>query len=381
MNRRFHRHLLEIAAVLLLTAAVGACALIDEKTKDCPEEMSLTCALSLVNNKQQELDDNLGTLHDRPLRAALEDYLSDVFVNTAHDVDMLFYDQRSRGKMTFRQTEIMDAEQKVFSIRVKASDYRVAGVSNLSAVPTVSLQNEEDGYALSLVQKLSSEPVPSHPSAFFAARQRILVRDREDQRFDVSFYMANAAAALALNRDSCDVRSIRVLYSGLADSFRILDSSYSFDQHALLQADVIDARPYVVDDEEADRFLYDIFWERWTKLPLLACGVGFPSPNVGTAVVGTYPIVWTIDLYVTLATGSVTRSLIYIAKPLQAGHLMIVKGWITAEGAFTPTPEHPPYVPPMPDDPDNPEQPVDSVVAGVSVMLNWNEAGQYNPEL
>jgi hypothetical protein len=35
----------------------------------------------------------------------------------------------------------------------------------------------------------------------------------------------------------------------------------------------------------------------------------------------------------------------------------------------------------MPDDPDNPEQPVDSVVAGVSVMLNWNEAGQYNPEL
>lgn len=381
MNRTFPHRLLWIAAGLLTASAVGSCALIDEKMKDCPEEMSLTCALSLVNNKEQELDDNLGTLHDRPLREALEDYLSDVFVSTAHDVDMLFYDQRKRGKMTFRQTEVMDAEQRVYELRVPASDYRMAGVSNLSAVPMVSLRNEEDGYALSLVQALSGKEAPSHPSAVFSARKRILVRDREDQQYDVSFYMANSAAALALNRDSCEVKAIRVLFSGLADSFKVLDSAYSFDQHALLQADVIDASPYVKDDEEADRFLYDIFWERWTRLPLLACGVGFPSPNVGSAVIGTYPIIWTVELYVTLSNGSVTRSDIYIGRPLEAGHLMIIKGWITAEGAFTATPEHPPYVPPGPDFPDNPDQPTDSTVVGVSVTLNWNEAGQYNPYL
>ena len=385
MNRTFPLRLCWIAAGLLTAFAPGACALIDERQKDCPEEMSLTCSVNLVSNKEEEMDEKLGTLHDLPLRAALEDYLSDVFVSSTHDVDMLFYDQRRRGKMTFRESEVMDAEQKVFTLRVPASDYRVAGVSNLSAVPMLTVQDEDDGYALSLVQKLSASPVQSHPSAIFTARQRMLVRDRDEQRFDMYFHMANAAAALALNCDSCEVRSLQARYTGLADSFRILDSAYSFDQRAVLAADVVDATPFVNSDGEADRFIYDTFWERWTRLPLMVCGVGFPSPNVGSAVVGTYPIIWTIELYVTLSSGSVTRSDIYIGRPLEAGHLMIIKGWLTENGSFMSTPPHPPYHPlpdfPDPDNPDNPDTPSDSTVVGVTVQLNWNEAGQYNPEL
>jgi len=49
------------------------------------------------------------------------------------------------------------------------------------------------------------------------------------------------------------------------------------------------------------------------------------------------------------------------------------------------TPPHSPYHPlpdfPDPDNPDNPDNPSDSTVVGVTVQLNWNEAGQYNPEL
>ncbi len=378
VNRTFHLRLCWIAAGLLTASALGSCALIDERQKDCPEEMSLTCTVNLVSNKEEEMNDKLGTLHDLPLRAALEDYLSDVFVSSTRDVDMLFYDQRKRGKMTFRESEVMDAEQRVFSLQVPASDYRVAGVSNLTAVPVLSLQDEEDGYALALVHKTSRSVVPSHPSAVYAARQRMLVRDRGDQTFGIQFHMANAAAALALNCDSCEVRNLRATFTGLADSFRILDSAYSFDQHIVMEADVIDARPYVDDSEEAERFIYDTFWERWTKLPLMVCTVGFPSPNVGSAVIGTYPIVWTIELYVTLADGSTTRSDIYIGRPLEAGRLMIIKGWLTENGGFMATPPHPPYVPPPPVDPD---QPADSTVVGVSVVLNWNNAGNYNPYL
>ena len=369
-------------SVAVLSAAAGACTLIDERTKDCPEEMTLSCTVSLISNKDEEMNDKLGTLHDLPLRAALEDYLSDVFVTNTHDVEMLFYDQRRRGKMTFRQTEVMDAEQKVFSLRVPSSDYRVAGVSNLSAVPMLSLENEDDGYALSLVQKPGL--VPSHPAAVYAARKRILVRDKEEQQHDIQFFMANAAAALALNCDSCEVRNIRVTFSGLADTFKILDSTYTFDQHAEMEADVIDASPYVKDyensDEESERFLYDIFWERWTKLPLMVCAVSFPSPNVGSAVIGTYPIIWTINLYLTLADGSVTRSEIYIGKPLERGQLMIVKGWVTADGSFMATPPHPPYIP-GPDFPEPPEPSADSTVVGVNVVLNWTEGMNQTPDL
>ena len=367
-----------VFSAAVLSAAAGACALIDERQKECPEEMQMTCTVSLVNNKEEEMNDKLGTLHDLPLRAALEDYLSNVFIDDAHDVDMLFYDQRKRGKMTFRESEVMDAEQKVFSLQVPASDYRVAAVANLSAVPMLSLQNEEDGYALALVHKSSKNVVPSHPSAVYAARQRMLVRDREDQHFEVRFHMANAAAVVALNYDSCEVRNLRATFSGLADSFRILDSAYSFDQHIVMEADVIDAQPYVDDSEEAERFIYDTFWERWTKLPLMVCAVGFPSPNVGSAVVGTYPIIWTINLYATLADGTVTRNEIYIGKPLESSQLMIIKGWLTANGSFMNTPPHSPYVPPPPVDPD---QPVDSVVAGVNVMLNWTESPTQYPDL
>ncbi len=367
-----------VFSAAVLSAAAGACALIDERQKECPEEMQMTCTVSLVNNKEEEINDKLGTLHDLPLRAALEDYLSNVFIDDAHDVDMLFYDQRKRGKMTFRESEVMDAEQKVFSLQVPASDYRVAAVANLTAVPMLSLQNEEDGYALALTHRAPKSVVPSHPSAVYAARQRMLVRDREDQHFEVRFHMANAAAVVALNYDSCEVRNLRATFSGLADSFRILDSAYSFDQHIVMEADVIDARPYVDESEEAERFIYDTFWERWTKLPLMVCAVGFPSPNVGSAVIGTYPIIWTINLYATLADGSVTRNEIYIGKPLESSQLMIIKGWLTANGSFMNTPPHPPYVPPPPVDP---EQPVDSVIAGVNVMLNWTESPTQYPDL
>lgn len=386
MKRFFQTPLLS-CLLLLSLAAVGACALIDEQRNDCPEEMTLTCSLNLVNNKEQEMDENLGTLHDRPLREALEDYLSNVFISDAHDVELLFYDQRNRGKRTFRQKEVMDAEQKVFTVRVPASDYRVAGISNLSAVPMVSLQNETVSSAVSLVQKLSGK-VSSHPSAVFTSRQRILVRDKDDQNFEMHFYMANAAAALLLNRDSSEVKSIRAEYIGLADTYKVVDSAYAFNQHAVVKADNIDVVPFekVGGNEEdasleAEPFIYNSFWEMWTKTPLMVCGVGFPSPNVSSEVIGIYPKIWTIDLYVTLSDDSVTRNQIYIGRPLVAGSLMIIKGWICADGSFSPRPEHEPFNPGPggPDDP--PEPPSDSTVVGVTVMINWTENPGQNPKL
>ena len=376
------RFLLIVAMLLLVSPSLLGCGLVDERQDDCPEEITLTCSINVVNNEEQEMDELLGTPHDRPLREALEGYLTNVFATTSHEVELFFYDQRSRGKMTFRQKEVMNAGQKVFSVRVPASDYRVVGVSNLSAVPMLSLKDEENSAGVAVVQKLSAKAVSSHPAAAFTARKRILVRDKDEQEFDMCFYMANSAAALVLNRDSCDVKSVRAEYIGLADTFKVLDSAYTFDQQAVIQADNIDVVPYTASEEdfsmEADPFIYDIFWELWTKTPLMLCGVGFPSPNVSSEVIGIYPKIWTIDLYVTLEDNSVTRSQIYIGRPLVAGSLMIIKGWICADGSFTPRPEHEPYNP-GPGGPDEP--PADSTVVGVSVTINWYEGGQYNPKL
>ena len=82
---------------LALTAMTG-CSLIDEKVKDCPEEITVTCSLNLNSNKDQEMDEKLGTEHDLPIRAALEDYLQHVFVRSVHEVDMYFYDLTNTSK-------------------------------------------------------------------------------------------------------------------------------------------------------------------------------------------------------------------------------------------------------------------------------------------
>lgn len=391
MNRKVLLRLCWIAAGLLTAFAPEGCALIDERVKDCPEEMTVTCYLNLSSNKDLEMDDKLGTEHDRPVRAALEDYLEHVFVSSVREVDMYFYDQRRRGKMTHEQHEIMDAGEREFEIRLPASDYRVAGAANVSVLPDVTLEGAEGNYeVLRLVQK-DAERLPSQPSAVFTARQRMTVRDREDQHFDVRFQMANAAAALIINRDSCDVKGIRAEYSGLSDSFKILDSAYSFNNTTLIGTDLIDIVPFTGSDvdisNEAEPWVYDLFWTRWKKVPLMVCGVGFPSPNVSSEVIGTYPKIWTIYLYVTLQDNSVTRSEIYIGKPLQAGNLLIIKGWLTGEGAFTGTPEHAPYNPDPggpdfpPEPPEPPEPAGDSTVVGVHVMLNWTEGPVQRPSL
>ncbi len=132
------RQLLTIFSLdLMVMTSLPGCGLIDEKIDDCPEEITLTCSLNLKSNKEQEMDDKIGTEHDRPVRAALEKYLEHVFINSVHEVDMYFYDQRRRGKMTHEQHEIMDAGQREFEIRLSASDYRMAGSANVSAVPDV----------------------------------------------------------------------------------------------------------------------------------------------------------------------------------------------------------------------------------------------------
>ena len=375
------RQLLTIFSMdlMVVSSTLTGCALIDEKTADCPEDMALVCALNLVNNKEEEMDARLGSLHDRPVRAALEDYLTDVFVTSAHDVDLFFYDQRKRGKMTVEEQLVMDADQREFAIKIPASDYRMGSTANLSAQPDLFLVNTDDGYKISLVQK-EGERVASHPTAIFTARRRMLVRDNESQRYDVTFQMTNAAAAIVLNRDSCEVKSIRADYGGLADSFKVIDSTYSFGHRTLIEPDRIDIVPFMglAEDSnyESEPWVYDVFWTRWEKVPIMFCGVGFPSPNVGDEIIGIYPKIWTIYLYVTLPDDTVTRSEIYIGKPLQAGHLMIIKGWICGDGSFTAIPEHVPYFP-QPD----PDQPADSTVVGVSVQLNWKMGSEFNPDL
>ena len=66
-----------------------------------------------------------------------------------------------------------------------------------------------------------------------------------------------------------------------------------------------------------------------------------------------------MKVYLTNSDGTVTETVLDIDEPLKAGELKIIKGSVDDEGAI---------------------RPYDSTV-GVSVTLDWNSGGTYNPEL
>ena len=384
------------SAVVLAGAASmlflpGGCGLIDEDRVDCPEEVTLTYSLDLISNKDEEMDLKLGREKDLPLRLALEDYLKGIFVDKAHDVDLSFYNLRQAGDRTDRITEIIDAGRREYDIRLVASDYQHLGVANLTGNgPVILAEDEKAETAMLTEDALAATTVESHRTGIFSARKRMLIRKDESQHFDAHLYMANDAAALILNVDSCVFRSIRADYQGLADRFRINDSTYFWDRQIHVAADLVDVEPYlprVSNNGPSYIWAYDEYWELWERTPVMLCAVGFPSRNVGTAVIGTTPYIWAINLYVELLDGTTTLSQLFIGEPLPASHLMIIKGWLDADGSFKSRPSVPviPDPTPGPDGPNPPTPPTPpewvDVIAGVNVTLNWKEGAIFNPEL
>ena len=66
---------------------------------------------------------------------------------------------------------------------------------------------------------------------------------------------------------------------------------------------------------------------------------------------------------VTLQDGTTTRTEVSVASPLEAGRLVILRGWLHADGSYEPEP-----VP-------------DVIIAGLSVVLDWKQGVTYEPEL
>ena len=84
--------------------------------------------------------------------------------------------------------------------------------------------------------------------------------------------------------------------------------------------------------------------------------MNFPSRDAAPAGTST---IWQLKVYLTNLDGSVTETVLDIDEPLKAGDLKVIKGSVDDEGAI---------------------RPYDSTV-GVSVTLDWNHGGTYDPEL
>lgn len=324
---------------LLLSACwlMAGCSVIDDDLSDCNqgEEYKIDYELRLITNMTTELETQLTTITEMGVAESLREHLKDIFSDFAHDIDLSFYDTEGDMTRLHHKRDIIDANQTSYTLTLPMHEYMHLAVANIAENHVVGLSNDENCQT-SMLQQTDDSPIASHTTGLFTARLPMEVLSGVSQTFNVKLYMANSAVALVLDTKGHAYSDMKVYATGFAKEFMIEDSTYVFpEKEVLVRADKV---------------------ETGNNL-LCFCSVNFPSHNPDE--VGADEPLWQLRVYVTMPDGNITETIIDVKEQLKAGELKIIKGELDDEGAV---------------------RPYDSTV-GVSVTLDWNEGGTYNPEL
>ena len=329
-------HIAYVLGYLLLPVALASCSVIDEDLSGCdqpgptppqPEEpeAEVTYDLRLVTNMTTELRTELTTQADIQLANELRQYLSGIFTDFAHDVDLSFYDTVGDSLLLQKDQHIMDANQASYTLHLPMREYMHLAAANVVDNELVTIANDNRCHKSMLVQAIR-DTIDSHETGLFTARQKMEVLGNVSQHFDVHLYMANCAAALVIDpRDYGKLDDICVFSTGFATGFNICDSTYRYD-----------AKPPIVRTAR-------IALQNQTEEAF--CSVTFPSPeqeDVKTrSIIETLePFIaepgekalWEFRVYVPQPDGSITETILRVKTPLRAGQLKIIKCWIGEHG-------------------------------------------------
>ena len=320
---------------LALLVSFAACSTIDEDLSDCGEEFKVEYELHLITNFETELQTQLTSSAELRVADALRDYLADVFSNVGHDIDLSFYDTGKEANLRYHKSDLINDSTKSYTLFLPVQKYRNLALANLLNNSVVSVAGGDQSSTLALVQK-PEETIESHETGLFTARTDIKVLEGEDQTFHVNLYMSNSATALVIdNSEGVNVKDIQVYATGFATGFNVNDSTYTFvDNPPLVHAQSVNTG---------------------TDDMLCFCTVNFPSRDKAE---GDEPL-WQYVVYVTLADGSVTKSVLKMEEPLKAGEIKIVKVHLQTDGSLQPV----------------------SAEVGVSVTLDWKQGGSYEWEM
>lgn len=335
----------------VLTAVLTGCSMIDEDLSNCEEpeqeQARLDYELRLVTNLTTELETELSAQTDVDISNALRQFLSSIFTDHAHDVDLSFYDTQGDSLRLQHDQHIMDASQASYTLNLPKREYMHLAVANVLDNQLVDLFDDNRCHTsnLSLTGK---DTIPSHNTGLFTARQPMNVLEGVSQQFNVRLYMANCAAALIVDTQGHDASRLQVYSTGFASGFSICDSVY---RHA--------SKSPIVRTTRLDP-------ERGSKIGF--CSVTFPSRRFATSrtviedadrfkmPAGQLPL-WEFRAYITNADGKVTETILGINEPLQPGELKIIQVRLKDDGSLT----------------------TESSEVSVSVTLDWKKGDIYTP--
>ena len=316
---------------LLLSAfwlTVG-CSTIDDDLSDCDNGYQLDYELRLVTNMTTELETQLSMQTDIAISTALKTYLSSIFTDFAHDVDLSFYDTKADSIRLHHDEHIMNANQQSYTLYIPRQKYMHLAVANIVDNPLVDVQYDERCRTSQIVQTsprngtTQPDTIDSHTTGLFTARQLMEMIEGIDQTFNVKLFMANCAAVLVLDPRGHAYDNIKVYSTGFATGFNVCDSTYNYT-----------ATPPVVrtthlQSDDCDEQAY--------------CSVTFPSPESSqtrTVIETVEPFIadpdenglWEFRVYVPQDDGTITETILHIKETLRAGQLRIIKCWLGDHG-------------------------------------------------
>ena len=352
----FTIHLSLITSSLLLFS----CSMIDEDRSDCEEDgtppAEVDYDLQLVTNMTTEIQTLLSAETTFKLAESLRTFLSEIFTDYAHDVDLSFYDTVDDSVRLQHDRHIMDANQASYTLNLPMHEYMHLAVANIVENNLVGMANDEYCHP-SRLHQVQRDTIDSHDTGIFTARLPMDVLEGVNQSFNVHLYMANCAACLVINPMGHDVSGVKVYSTGFATGFNICDSAFVFpEQSPIVRTTLLNRQ------EDGGEVGF--------------CSVTFPSrePSSGggsrsttrTVIETEEPFIaqpgqeslWEFRVYVPQPGGSVTETILRIREPLRAGQLKIIKVRMRGNGAV---------------DPESPEE------VGTSVTLDWKPGSELNP--
>ena len=323
--------------VLGVTLLVGlaACSTIDEDMSDCGVDVEMEYELQLITDIETALQTQLTSETDKRVADALRNYLDNIFSGIAHDIDLSFYNAGMGGNLLYHKNDMINDSSKTYTLFLPAQEYRNIALANIKDNQGVTKEGTTQSSTFTLQQE-QADTVPSQTTALYTGRVNVDVKEDAEQKYHVDLYMVNSATALVIdNTAGVEVKDIQVYATGFATGFNVNDSTYTFvDNPPLIHAQSVDTG---------------------TDDTLCFCTVNFPSRDKAE---GDEPL-WQYVVYVTLADGSVTKSVLEMKEPLKAGDVKIVKAYLQIDGSLRP----------------------DDTLVGVSITLDWKQGGSYETEM
>ena len=319
-----------LAAVVLMMLPAGCDFMrITEDLSDCATLFSVKYNVTLRTNLTTQVQTVLRSRFENEVADLLEDSLKNIFREFAHDVDLSFYPGEERS---FHDSHIMDAGQATYSLELPVNDYRHLALANLADEVEVDL-TQSQWVQRSYLSQIVGDTIQGHNTGLFTARQDMNILGNVDQEFDVTLYMVNCASILVIRTDSVGYsqgvayRDCQVYSSDFADGFMVNDSTFTHRTNPTVH-------DFRVTNPPVKREIYYAVTFPSCDTPEEAQTL--PDTRADNSQTGSTEEdrIWRKYVYVTLPNGDVTRTIINVKMPLQAGQVMIIYAYMRPDGSI-----------------------------------------------